>query len=125
MTAMTLQEVAQQLVALCREGKNLEAIETLYADDVVSVEAMDFAGMGRETLGKQAVIGKNNWWFGAHEVHRFEVAGPFVSPEYFAVMYTIDVTQKETGKRILMTEMGLYTVQDGKIVREEFLYATN
>jgi ketosteroid isomerase-like protein len=122
---MTIHDVAQQLVALCREGKNLEAIETLYADDVVSVEALDFAGTGREMKGKEAVIAKNNWWFSANELHSVTVAGPFVSPEFFAAVHTFDVTQKESGKRILMNEVGLYTVQDGKIVREEFLYATN
>jgi len=35
---MTTQEVADKLVQLCREGKNDQAIEELYADNVVSRE---------------------------------------------------------------------------------------
>ena len=42
---MTTKEIADQLVALCRAGKNIEAVETLLSADVVSVEAM-----GDETM---------------------------------------------------------------------------
>ena len=45
---MITAEVATQLVSLCREGRFVDAVETLYADDVVSVEAMDYQGLGRE-----------------------------------------------------------------------------
>ena len=34
---MTTLEIGNQLVALCKQGKNHQAIETLYAPDVVSV----------------------------------------------------------------------------------------
>jgi hypothetical protein len=37
------------------------------------------------------------------------------------VQYDIDVTDKNSKKRIQMSEVGVYTVKDGKIVREEFL----
>ena len=36
---MTTMEIAKKLVDLCRQGKNAEALDTLFADDVVSVEA--------------------------------------------------------------------------------------
>ncbi len=35
---MNAQEVANRLVLLCREGKNVEAINELYDDDIVSHE---------------------------------------------------------------------------------------
>ena len=34
----------------------------------------------------------------------------------------MDVTPKMTGQRVSMVEVGVYTVEDGKIVREEFYY---
>jgi limonene-1,2-epoxide hydrolase len=37
------------------------------------------------------------------------------------VQYDIDVTDKNSKKRMQMSEVGVYTVKDGKIVREEFL----
>lgn len=115
-------EVANQLVALCRAGKFLEAVATLYSEDVVSVEAMDFQGLGREMRGKAAVVAKNQQWFADNDVHSVDVQGPFISPEYFAVHYNFDWTLKATGERVKLSEVALYTVADGKIVREEFLY---
>jgi hypothetical protein len=35
-------------VALCREGKNLDAVNELYSEDIVSIEASTRPGMPRE-----------------------------------------------------------------------------
>jgi len=119
---MTTSEVAHKLVALCREGKYLEAVETLYDPDIVSVEAKEFAGMPRELRGKEAVRGKNQWWFEANEVHSSSVAGPYLTPERFAAVHTFDSTIKATGVRRAFTEVAVYTVENGRITREEFFY---
>jgi hypothetical protein len=37
------------------------------------------------------------------------------------VQYDADVSDKKTKERRKMSEVGVYTVKDGKIVREEFL----
>jgi hypothetical protein len=50
------------------------------------------------------------------------VNGPFLGDNQFAVQYTFDATFKPTGQRSQMTEMALYTVKDGKIVKEQFFY---
>lgn len=120
---MTINEVATQLVALCKEGKFHEAIETLYADDATSLEPMAFGPMPRKTEGKAAILAKGEWWQNAHEVHSMTVDGPFVSPEFFVVVFTIDVTVKESGQRMAGREAGIYTVVDGKVASEEFLGA--
>ena len=36
--------------------------------------------------------------------------------------FKIDVTRKQTGERVKMDEVGLYTVRSGKIVEERFFY---
>jgi len=120
---MTTSEVATQLVALCREGKFLEAVETLYGDGVVSIEATDYEGMGREMHGKENVKTKNRSWFEDNKVNSVSVTGPFVGPERFAVWYSFDWTRKASGERVQLNEVAVYTVMDGKISREEFLYA--
>ena len=43
-------EVGKKLVALCRQGKNLEAVEQLYAPNVVSIEAMSMPEMPAPTM---------------------------------------------------------------------------
>jgi len=120
---MTTAEVANQFVALCREGRFLHAVETLYDDAVVSVEPMDYQGMGREIHGREAVMNKNRLWFDENEVHSSSVTGPFVSPERFAVSYSFDWTRKASGERLILEEIAVYTVTSGKISREEFLYS--
>jgi sugar (pentulose or hexulose) kinase len=47
--------------------------------------------------------------------------GPFVAHDRFVVQYDIDVTDKSSKKRMQISEVGVYTVKEGKIVREEFL----
>ena len=39
------------------------------------------------------------------------------------VRFKYDVTNKPSGRRMIMDELALYQVKDGKIVREEFFYA--
>lgn len=115
-------ELATKLVELCRSGKFIDAVESLYAEDVISIEAMDFQGLGREMRGKEAVLAKNKKWFADNEVHSIKVVGPFMSPEYFAVNFILDWTPRSSGDRVQMSELAIYTVAEGKIVREEFLY---
>lgn len=55
---MNTMDLANKMVALCREGKNHEALETLFADDMVSVEAAAMPGMEQEAKGLAAVKGK-------------------------------------------------------------------
>jgi ketosteroid isomerase-like protein len=120
---MTTAEVAEKLTSLCREGKNMEALETLYADDVISVEPVGSEQMPAEQQGLDAVRTKGQWWYDNHEIHSGEVQGPYVgSGDTFAVHFKFDVTFKPTGQRIAMEEMALYTVANGKIAREQFFY---
>lgn len=119
---MTTAELAQQLVTLCREGNFVQAVETFYADDVVSVEAMDFAGAGRETQGKPGVMAKNQGWFAGNEIHSCRVTGPWISPEGFAVRFEWDFTRRSTGERVKFDEVGVYRAAHGQVAREEFLY---
>lgn len=122
---MDTKQVGEKLVGLCREGKNLEAVDTLYDADIVSVEAIGGPEMPAEMRGIDAIRGKNQWWFENHEIHDAAVEGPFPHNDRFAVKYHYDVTAKAgpmAGQRMAMDEVALYTVKDGKIVREEFFY---
>ncbi|MET3497513.1 nuclear transport factor 2 family protein [Variovorax boronicumulans] len=118
---MNTLEIANKLVALCKEGKFDEA-QVLYAPEAVSVEAGGPPGQSREAVGLAAIKAKGEWWVANHEVHSMQVAGPWPHDDRFIVGFRIDVTMKPTRHRFTMEEMALYTVKDGKIVREEFFY---
>lgn len=117
---MTTAELAKDFVALLKDQQHEAAAERYNAEDIASFEAMD--GPMAVCRGKAAVKGKGEWWTANHEVHRMDVAGPFVNGEQFAVHFDGEVTVKETGARLAMSEMGLYTVKNGKIVEERFFY---
>lgn len=120
----SLVKTAEALAACCREGREAEGLKTLYAPDAVSVEAAPMGGPGSEAVrGLDAIKGKHDWWYGAHEFHSGTVEGPFYhGADRFGLIFDIDVTNKQTKQRLQMKELGLYTVRDGKIVREEFFY---
>jgi ketosteroid isomerase-like protein len=119
---MSVAEVANDLAKLCREGKNLEAIDKYYAENIVSLESMSGPGMPAEMTGLEAIRGKNQWWLENHDIHNAEANGPYVGSDQFAIEFKYDVTQKGSGQRIQLNEMALYTVKDGKIVHEHFYY---
>ncbi len=119
---MTIQEIAHDLVALCKSGQFEAAGEKYWADDVLSVEAM--TGEGAEVRGKEAARGKGEWWYSAHEIHKVDVEGPYINGDQFLVRFTMDITEKASGKRMNMDELGLYTIKNGKIAEERFFYAS-
>jgi hypothetical protein len=118
---MNTEQIAQKVVELTRKQAWKEAIDTLYANDIVSVEARTMDGSSPETRGIEDIRGKTEWWTQNMEVHSVKVSGPFVAHDRFVVQYDVDVTDKNSKNRMQMSEVGVYTVKDGKIVREEFL----
>ncbi|MEO1313112.1 MAG: nuclear transport factor 2 family protein [Pseudomonadota bacterium] len=125
MTKETLKTVAETLVSYCREGKEAQGLEELYASDAVSMEAAPSPdGMGPESKGIDAIRGKHAWWEENFEVHDATVDGPFVhGDDRFAVIFALDATHKQSGKREAMREVAIYTLNaEGKIAREEFYY---
>lgn len=118
---MNTEEVALKLVELCRKAEWMEAVNSLYAEDIVSVEPRAMGEMPAEMRGLEAVRGKTEWFMNAHEVHGCTVTGPFVARDTFVVQFDLDATDKASGERMQMAEVGIYTVKNGKVAREEFL----
>jgi hypothetical protein len=117
--------VGKKLVELCREGKNQEAMDTLYSPTIVSVEAGSAGNMPARMEGIEAIKGKAAWWEANHEIHSAKVEGPYPNGDRFIVRFTYEVTAKAgpmAGQRFMMDEGALYTVKDGKISQEEFFY---
>jgi hypothetical protein len=121
---MTTQEIGKRYVALCQEGKFDDCLLELYAKDAVSIEAAGSPGMDRIANGLDAIRAKGKDWGQKHLVHSAETTGPFPNENRFAVRFNFDVTDKQSGKRMKMDEVGLFTVEGDKITREEFFYPT-
>jgi hypothetical protein len=119
---MTVTEIANDLVAICKTGDFKTPGQKYWADDVLSVEAAGPPGMDPASRGKSAAAAKGEWWENTHTVNSVGVEGPWVNADQFTVRFKMDVTVKETGERNQMDEIALYTVKNGKIAEERFFY---
>jgi len=119
-----LQEIANELCSGCREGRERQNLDKLYAENAVSIEAAAMPGMESvETHGVKAIHGKHEWWENANEVHSQKIEGPFFHGDNkFSAIFELDVTDKQSNQRMQMREIALYTVENGKISRVEFFY---
>ncbi len=120
---MSTLEIAKKYVECCKTNQNQTIYETLYAPDVVSVEAGAPPGASPETKGVKALAAKGKTWMESHEVHSAKVEGPWPHGDKFIVRFTYDVTNKPSGRRFDLDEAALFTVAGDKIVREEFFYS--
>lgn len=113
--------VAKKWKEMCQNGKNLECINELYADNVVS---MEMPGMpGEKIVGKQNVWNKNKEWLDSVEkVHSSSISAPIVAGNHFTTRMDFDVTFKDRGRQHL-EELAVFEVKDGKITNEQFLYS--
>ncbi len=117
--------VGHKLVEFCRNGLNLEAISSLYSPEIVSVEAMATPDFPGEIRGIDQVLDKNKKWYDMNEIHHASAEGPFPHRDKFAVVFHYETSAKDgprKGQRMKFDEVAVYTVKDGKIVREEFFY---
>lgn len=115
---MTTLEVAQSLIALLRQSRNVEAYNTLYAAETECVEAdpkRSRTGLPRLTADMQAFAD-------AHEFHYTRIEGPMVVGETFAVALSFRATPRSGAASFDVHEIGVYTVRNGKIIREQFFY---
>jgi hypothetical protein len=88
-----------------------------WSEHAVSVE-----GTGEAFAGIEEIRAKCAAWEAGHDIVRCEVEGPFVGPSGFSVIYDMEVVEKASGTTIPMREVGVYRVEGGKVVREEFMY---
>ena len=118
---MDTKEVAQKWVQMCREGKNLDCVNELYADNVVSKE---MPGMPGEVIsGKQNVWNKSKAWLdNVEDIHASSISDPVVAGNWFTAKMGFDCTFKEGGRQ-KMEEVCVYEVKNGKIASEQYFYS--
>lgn len=124
MTAGETREIAETLLRYCRTNETGKGLDTLYSPDVVSVEACCMPESdSRETRGIEALRGKHAWWADAMEPIESGVERPFLhGDDRFGAIFHGRWREKASGKVFDLRELAIYTVADGRIVREEFFY---
>lgn len=122
---MTLLEIAQAVKEHNEAGRVAVLLDTLYSPDAVSVEAVaaPVGDGGGVAAGLAAIRAKHAWWEGEMEMLSGEIDGPFLhGADRFALVFRSRLRARASGEESDMHEVAVYTVGDGRIVREEFFY---
>lgn len=112
----TPREVGESLVALFNAGKADEAEKTWYHRKIESIE-----GDGSVFEGLKGVAEKSAWWCTENKIVSAKAEGPFVCSTGFTVIFTMTIDRPD-GSRMEFREAGVYTVEKGRIVREQFMF---
>jgi len=119
---LTTKQVADRLVALCREGSFASAIDELYAPDIVSIEPPG-SNAPERLEGLENVKQKTVQFDAMVEAHHgITVSDPVIAEDHFAISMVMDCTFKGMG-RTTMSEVCVYRVKDGKVVWEQFCFS--
>jgi len=124
-TNNTIAEIANDVVSHCKSDEACDIIEhdskiwsKHFVDGWKSIE-----GDGKTYAGRDEVIAKYKEWQSGVTMHSCEVTGPFIGKNGFSVIFDLDMESKDgTWPRTNMKEVAEYTVENGKIVQEEFRY---
>lgn len=120
---MTVQEVANKWAAFSRNGQWDKAQEELYDNNCVSVEMEGVQGFPQIVKGMEAIKFKGQEWNkGIEAFHGMEIEGPIVAGNHFTASMKMDLTMKGQPRKT-EKEIGLFRVENGKIVSEQFFYA--
>lgn len=118
---MTTQEVANQLVKLCKEGKFEEIYQTLFSAEIVSKEPP--GGNWETATGFEEIQKKGEQWQEmVDKVITSEISEPIAAADHFAITMKSKVRFKSIPDVIDMDEICVYKVVDGKVVLEQFFY---
>ena len=111
---------AQKLCQMIGEGKLKEAIDELYADDVIVIEATGESFQGKDTQQKRLV----EWQSGLDAFHGGGVHAITANEDEQVTMVEswVDVTFKGAPGPTKFEEVAVQHWKDDKIVRERFYY---
>ena len=115
-------KLGRDFVQAMRDRRGVEHVDEIYSKNAESVEAVIPPGRDvRIAKGRDAIKAKRSDWVNTHDILKLDADGPYVHPpNRFAVRFEAEVTQTTTGKKMTLREIAVYTVEGGKIVREEF-----
>lgn len=112
--------IAHQLVMLLRQKRFLEAQETLFATEAISLEP-EF-NKEKSVYGLKAMMTKEKTFLD-HIQHwnHYEVSEPLISKNHFSIHMITKVTLKND-QDVSIDEIIVYEVGNNKIIKEEFFY---
>lgn len=118
---MGTKEIAENLVKWCNKGEWQRAYLELYSPKIISIEEEGPDNMAR-LEGMEAVMKKAEWWANTFEMHSSKASDLVIADNWFSVKFEMDTTHRPSGQRSKSSEIAVYNVKEGKIVKEHFFY---
>jgi hypothetical protein len=118
-------KLGQAFVRAIEDREGLSSVDALYAQHAESIEAVVPPNRYvRIASGREVIKAKREDWLKSYEIQSLNADGPYVHPpNRFGVRFEAEVSEKATGQKKILREIAIYSVEDGKIVREEFFMA--
>ena len=113
---ITIPEIAHRLSSLCAERKFVEAYAELFSEHV---ESIDPIYKNEPLKGLAQLMERERQFLASAEVHDIKVSEALFAGNYFTVIISMDFTVKGQ-ERKKMEEIGVYKVEYGKIVSQQF-----
>lgn len=118
---MTNQEIAGRLIELANQGDFETIYAELFSPEIRSIEPDTLPD--NESKGFDGLKEKGKKWKESLEAfHGQKIGEPIFADNYFALPWTTKVTHKGAPGPVEFSELCVYEVKDGKIVREQFFY---
>jgi ketosteroid isomerase-like protein len=114
---MSTLDNVEELIALARQGKFLEAIERFYAEDATMQENLDPPRVGLTAL----LENERNVLAAIPDIHVERVESFLVNGDRAAINWVFAYTDRK-GRKVQLDEVAYQEWRDGKIVRERFYY---
>jgi hypothetical protein len=119
---MATKEIAKKLAAYCSKGDWQGAYNELFAEDAVNIEPVASVLSGIETKGLDKMKEKAKGYDSmVVKSYGYSVSEPLVAGNGIAFILTMD-NEMEGHGRNTVSELCVYEVKDGKIIKEQFYY---
>lgn len=111
-----VRELAKRIIDVTLANDD-EATLALYADSIESVERGSPAMVGIEAIKQKFAM-----WRGMTSSAEFRVRKCTVDGNTIMIEWEGDVTLSPSGKQVLLEEVAVHEIENGRIVRERFYY---
>jgi hypothetical protein len=119
---METKEIAKKLTAYCSNGDWQGAYNELFADNAVNIEPIPSPLSGIETKGLDKMKEKAKGYDAmVIKSYGYAVTEPLVVGNGIAFILAMD-NEMEGHGRNTVSELCVYEVKDGKIIKEQFYY---
>lgn len=118
---MTTADVAKRFYELAQLGNWDRIQEELFSQDARSIEPAHAPGL-KSVTGLDKIKAKaRDWESTIEKAHGGYCKEPQVAGNYFTCTMGADLTMKGQG-RVMLEEVAVYEVREGRIVSEQFFY---